>query len=157
MARRVTPEQEAQIYELASKGLSQRDVAARVHVSVGLVNKVLASKAETKQPNAAPEMALEAPAVDLPDVAGLTDEAALSAALASLTAQREIAKANRDVARSIQVEKAISEVIARRAKLRPPTPEDPNASPKWQELAKRFRDLAHERLDRILADAGVKS
>lgn len=153
MARKLTSEQIALIWEL--KKLPQRDIAARVECSLGMVSKVLAgpepAKGAVPKPKRAPSPKVDeaiAEAAELVSVDGSDDEA-FGECLVRLGVAGELAREAEDVARMVSVERAVASVVQARAKARPEPAEDPNKLPDLVAAAKTVRERWHKLLEGV--------
>jgi hypothetical protein len=164
--RKLTDEQTAKIRELAR--LPQRDIAARVGVSLSSVSKTLAAPAPktgkapkgvraTKAKPAAVPRARPAPtpSTEAPDDAEAegTPLERLNAALASLQRAARQASVDGDLARVIQAQRAVGDLTALAERLRPAPAVTVDDRPDMKAAAARGRKRMHELLDRLLKEA----
>ncbi len=98
-----------------------------------------------------PPVAPTAPAEGEGDAGG-TPIDRLSRSLAALEQAAQLAASDKDVARMVQVERAVGDITNLIERLRPPPPVDPNTNPDMVAAAKEAREMLFGTLDRILAE-----
>lgn len=141
--RKIPDDKIRHVVTLGAKGLPQKEIAAMVGISVGMVNKIL------KGAPAPPPAPASGPSVDeVPDE--VPEGLALDIVdkwIKKVEEAAEAAQKKDDFTSMSALTTKLVALLEHKRKAAPPPPPDPNANPDFIEAARRARERLHKLID----------